>query len=204
MTYRINYAYTCHAGKVRSNNEDNFWCCGEILPSQNLGMQEVRGGERLRESFPVLIVFDGMGGESQGEMAAYLASQEFGKYYGQNKGKLRRQPENFLLEACQIMNQAVCSYSASNRINAMGTTMAMIVFARKSVYICNLGDSRIYQQSQGQIRQISSDHVLRSYMFGKAPLTQFLGVEESEMKLEPSVKRPLSSLFRRGDRYAFG
>ena len=43
MTYRINYAYTCHAGKVRSNNEDNFWCCGEILPSQNLGMQEVRG-----------------------------------------------------------------------------------------------------------------------------------------------------------------
>ena len=96
MTYRINYAYTCHAGKVRSNNEDNFWCCGEILPSQNLGMQEVRGGERLRESFPVLIVFDGMGGESQGEMAAYLASQEFGKYYGQNKGKLRRQPENFL------------------------------------------------------------------------------------------------------------
>ena len=49
MTYRINYAYTCHAGKVRSNNEDNFWCCGEILPSQNLGMQEVRGGERLRE-----------------------------------------------------------------------------------------------------------------------------------------------------------
>lgn len=150
MTYRINYAYTCHAGKVRSNNEDNFWCCGEILPSQNLGMQEVRGGERLRESFPVLIVFDGMGGESQGEMAAYLASQEFGKYYGQNKGKLRRQPENFLLEACQIMNQAVCSYSASNRINAMGTTMAMIVFARKSVYICNLGDSRIYQQSRGR------------------------------------------------------
>ena len=58
MTYRINYAYTCHAGKVRSNNEDNFWCCGVILPSQNPGMQEVRGGERLRESFPVLIVFE--------------------------------------------------------------------------------------------------------------------------------------------------
>lgn len=71
-------------------------------------------------SFPVLIVFDGMGGESQGEMAAYLASQEFGKYYGQNKGKLRRQPENFLLEACQIMNQAVCSYSASNRDQCHG------------------------------------------------------------------------------------
>ena len=83
MTYRINYAYTCHAGKVRSNNEDNFCAVGRFFRPRIWGMQEVRGGERLRESFPVLIVFDGMGGESQGEMAAYLASQEFGKYYGQ-------------------------------------------------------------------------------------------------------------------------
>ena len=35
-------------------------------------------------------------------------------------------------------------------------------------------------------------------MFGKAPLTQFLGVEESEMKLEPSVK---ALEYQEGDRY---
>lgn len=198
MTYRINYAYICHAGKVRPNNEDNFWCCGEILPAQNPGMQEVRSSVRLRESLPVLTVFDGMGGESQGEMAAYLASLEFGKFYEQNKGKLRQDPEAFLLEACQTMNQAVCSYGRTNRINAMGTTMAMIVFGKRSVYICNLGDSRIYQQNLGHIRQISSDHVLRNFTFGKAPLTQFLGVEESEMKLEPFVK---TLEYQDGDRY---
>ena len=198
MTYRINYAYTCHPGRVRSNNEDNFWCCGKNLPVQNMGMEEICCNIRLRESLPVLMVFDGMGGESQGEMAAYLASEKFGKYYKQNKGMLRRRPEEFLLEACQSMNQAVCSYSTSNRISAMGTTIALIAFAKKSIHICNLGDSRIYRQNQGNIQQLSTDHVLRSYMFGKAPLTQFLGVEESDMKLEPFIK---SLEYQAGDRY---
>lgn len=198
MTYRINYAYTCHPGRVRSNNEDNFWCCGKNLPVQNMGMEEICCNMRLRESLPVLMVFDGMGGESQGEMAAYLASEKFGKYYKQNKGMLRRRPEEFLLEACQSMNQAVCSYSTSNRISAMGTTIALIAFAKKSIHICNLGDSRIYRQNQGNIQQLSTDHVLRSYMFGKAPLTQFLGVEESDMKLEPFIK---TLEYQAGDRY---
>ena len=74
MTYYIDYAYTCHAGKVRPNNEDNFWCCGEHLPVSNHGTEEIRTGIRLRESLPVMAVFDGMGGESQGEMASWLAS----------------------------------------------------------------------------------------------------------------------------------
>ncbi len=44
MTYHIDYAYTCHAGKVRPNNEDNFWCCGEHLPVSNHGTEEIRTG----------------------------------------------------------------------------------------------------------------------------------------------------------------
>ena len=35
MAYQIEYAYTCHIGKIRNNNEDNFWCCGEFLNAQN-------------------------------------------------------------------------------------------------------------------------------------------------------------------------
>ena len=198
MTYHINYAYTCHAGKVRANNEDNFWCCGEMLPASNYGIEEIRTGVRLRESLPAMAVFDGMGGESQGEMAAWLASDTLDHFYKANKGMLRREPQRFLAEASQNMNQAVCSYVRENRINAMGTTLAMIAFGRREVHICNLGDSRIYQLTGDQFSQISRDHVLRSYTFGKAPLTQFLGVEEAEMKLEPSVG---TFPYENGDRY---
>lgn len=188
MTYHINYAYACHAGKVRTNNEDNFWCCGESLPAENQGLKEIHTGMKMRENAPVMAVFDGMGGESQGEMAAYLASAEFGKYYNSHKKSLKKSPELFLQEACQVMNEAVCRYSRENRIASMGTTVALTVFGRKNIYICNLGDSRIYLINKEGIQQISRDHVLGTYRFGKAPLTQFLGIEEEEMKLEPAVK----------------
>ncbi len=42
MTYQIEYAYTCHIGKVRNNNEDNFWCCGKSLEAQNQGMGHIQ------------------------------------------------------------------------------------------------------------------------------------------------------------------
>ena len=34
---------------------------------------------------PAMAVFDGMGGESCGEMAAFLASDEFGRFYRANR-----------------------------------------------------------------------------------------------------------------------
>ena len=167
MAYQIDYAYTCHTGKVRANNEDNFWCCGVRLPVHNQGVDGILAGHTQHWQLPVLAVFDGMGGESQGEMAAWLASDSLEHFYRENKGMLRKAPELFLTEACKNMNQAVCDYGREQRISAMGTTMAMIAFGKKEAYICNLGDSRIYRFSKGNFSQISRDHVLKSCRFGK-------------------------------------
>ena len=76
MAYQIEYAYTCHMGRVRANNEDNFWCCGELLPAENHGTQGIRSETISGNRTPALAVFDGMGGESCGEMAAFVASRE--------------------------------------------------------------------------------------------------------------------------------
>mgnify|MGYP000202364570 FL=1 len=95
MAYQIEYAYTCHMGRVRANNEDNFWCCGELLPAENHGTQGIRSETISGNRTPALAVFDGMGGESCGEMAAFVASREFGKYYSANKRTLRDVPEDF-------------------------------------------------------------------------------------------------------------
>lgn len=198
MTYQINYAYACHTGKVRANNEDNFWCCGEYLPVENKGLESVRTGAASRESLPVLAVFDGMGGESCGETAAFLAAEEFGRCRRENAGKLRRNPELFLRDACKKMNEAVCAYGKENKVSSMGTTMAMTAFGTRSVLACNLGDSRIYRMSGSALRRISTDHVLGGSLFGKAPLTQYLGLEEENMALEPAV---LELSYQEGDKY---
>ena len=70
MAYQIEYAYTCHIGKIRNNNEDNFWCFGESLPVNNEGTKGICSKIISGNRAPAMAVFDGMGGESCGEIAA--------------------------------------------------------------------------------------------------------------------------------------
>ena len=178
MAYQIDYAYTCHTGKVRTNNEDNFWCCGVRLPVHNQGVDGILAGHTQHWQLPVLAVF---------EMAASAAVEALGGFYEENKKSLKKEPVVFLTGACANMNEAVCRYSRENRISSMGTTMALLSFSEKAIYACNLGDSRIYRHFQGKLQQISTDHVISGKMLGKAPLTQYLGFQEENMALEPSI-----------------
>lgn len=198
MAYQIEYAYTCHIGKIRNNNEDNFWCCGDSLEAQNQGMSHIRSGCMKQSEYPLLAVFDGMGGESCGEMAAFLAAEACGEHFKTAKDGIRNDPEEFLNEICESMNQAICDYGRTNKINSMGTTAALLAFAEDAVYSCNLGDSRIYKSDREKFYQISQDHVLGRSLFGKAPLTQYLGMEEENLQLEPSISRQKIKI---GDRF---
>lgn len=198
MAYQIEYAYTCHIGKIRNNNEDNFWCCGDSLEAQNQGMSHIRSGYMKQSEYPLLAVFDGMGGESCGEMAAFLAAEACGEHFKAAKDGIRNDPEEFLNEICESMNQAICDYGRTNKINSMGTTAALLAFAEDAVYSCNLGDSRIYKSDREKFYQISQDHVLGHSLFGKAPLTQYLGMEEENLQLEPSISRQEIKI---GDRF---
>ena len=198
MAYQIEYAYTCHIGKIRNNNEDNFWCCGDSLEAQNQGMSHIRSGYMKQSEYPLLAVFDGMGGESCGEMAAFLAAEACGEHFKTAKDGIRNDPEEFLNEICESMNQAICDCGRTNKINSMGTTAALLAFAEDAVYSCNLGDSRIYKSDREKFYQISQDHVLGRSLFGKAPLTQYLGMEEENLQLEPSISRQEIKI---GDRF---
>ena len=198
MAYQIEYAYTCHIGKIRNNNEDNFWCCGDSLEAQNQGMSHILSGYMKQSEYPLLAVFDGMGGESCGEMAAFLAAEACGEHFKTAKDGIRNDPEEFLNEICESMNQAICDYGRTNKINSMGTTAALLAFAEDAVYSCNLGDSRIYKSDREKFYQISQDHVLGRSLFGKAPLTQYLGMEEENLQLEPSISRQEIKI---GDRF---
>lgn len=198
MAYQIEYAYTCHIGKIRNNNEDNFWCCGDSLEAQNQGMSHIRSGYMKQSEYPLLAVFDGMGGESCGEMAAFLAAEACGEHFKTAKDGIRNDPEEFLNEICESMNQAICDYGRTNKINSMGTTAALLAFVEDAVYSCNLGDSRIYKSDREKFYQISQDHVLGRSLFGKAPLTQYLGMEEENLQLEPSISRQEIKI---GDRF---
>lgn len=198
MGYQIEYAYTSHMGEVRGNNEDNFWCCGKTMEADNQGTEGVITGKAAQAQYPLLAVFDGMGGESCGEMAAFLAAEACGRHYQEKKSELKDQPEQFLDEICRSMNRAVCDYSMENRIRTMGTTAVMLAMSEEGVCACNVGDSRLYESSQRGFCQISMDHVLKGGPFGKAPLTQYVGIPEEHMGLVPHI---LKLKYQPGTRY---
>ena len=94
MKYSIEYAALCHKGNVRSKNQDNLWCADTLLESENDGLSEMLMGSIDASAFPAFAVFDGMGGEQQGEMAAYIAASHFHTLY---HSKNRSDAKLFLL-----------------------------------------------------------------------------------------------------------
>ena len=186
--YQIECAYTCHTGNIRANNEDNFWCFGESLPVNNEGTKGICSKIISGNRVPAMAVFDGMGGESCGEIAAFLASEEFGKFYNANKRMLRDMPEDFIDGVCekdesgsmQIWDRASYSelWEAQWRCSSLHRSLCLPAI---------LGTAGFILWTGGKLQQISTDHVLGGTAVGKAPLTQYLGLPEELQRLEPSV-----------------
>ncbi|MBR2256014.1 MAG: serine/threonine-protein phosphatase [Blautia sp.] len=196
MKANIRYAYFCHQGLHRPNNEDNYWCCGASLPAIHDGDDQIRFGEISSSDFAVLAVLDGMGGESCGEMASFIGAQRIGELAEAESSLLREDPQAFLQQAADSANKAVLDYQEHHRISTMGSTLAAAAFGEQELCLGNLGDSRIYQFKEDTLQQLSTDHVFGRSMFGKAPLTQYLGLPEEEMVLQPSfVKLPYLGKF---------
>lgn len=185
MTDEIRYACVSHIGNKRTNNEDNFWCAGKCLPETNSGTDGILTGTLPLKDHPAFAVMDGMGGESCGEQAAYLAASEFGRVYGEKKELLSRNHEELFQELCLSMNRKVVDYAVENHVRIMGSTVVFLAFDGKNGYGGNLGDSRLYQLRGEELSCLSTDHVYLKEGSRKGPLTQYLGIMEPDTELDP-------------------
>ncbi len=178
---KFTYFYTSNVGKCRKANQDNFYCNGEYLPGTNRGTDGIQSGKVRSKEGPVFAIFDGMGGEECGEMAAFLASEAMSEFsFGEDMGA-------DLQSFCTQANQSVCQYAEENMVTSMGTTAAILRLTDTQAGICNVGDSKIYLFSEGELVQLSYDHVGLSVGGRKPPLTQNIGIPETEMIIEPYV-----------------
>jgi len=181
VVYKIEYFYTSHIGKCRKVNQDNFICNNEYLQAQNEGTQGILFGKTVTTTRPLFGIFDGMGGEECGEMAAYLAAREAQDLNEEGK------PELELLAYCQRANQSICNYTKEQELSSMGTTAAILWLQKKKIYLCNIGDSKIFRFSNQNLQQISYDHVSIAMPGKKPPLTQSLGIPEEELHISPYI-----------------
>ncbi len=105
------------------------------------------------------IVADGMGGHRAGDFASRFSVNEFEKelkeqkartVIGSMEGAIRAVNDRLLKEA-----------EAEPEYRGMGTTFVAACIQNETLYVLNIGDSRLYVLSEkGTIRQITQDHSL--------------------------------------------
>ncbi|MDA8075861.1 MAG: Stp1/IreP family PP2C-type Ser/Thr phosphatase, partial [Actinomycetota bacterium] len=136
-------------GKVRSSNQDVAY-----------------------ESADLFAVADGMGGHVGGEVAARVAVDSL-------RVAFQRQPSvEGLRRAVAEANRAVWRQSqAESGLRGMGTTLTATALVqetggRQVVALANVGDSRAYVFSKGQVIQVTADHSLAEEKVRQGQLTQ--------------------------------
>lgn len=181
-TYQIEYCCVNIKGGVREQNQDNFYAGGRYRLRDEKDNDIVVTGHIRSEDNGILAVYDGMGGESHGDIASFIAASNTSAF-----DKLKSSDKSFLSEMCRRLNSEVCRFGAQNNIVCMGTTAAILRFESTDIIACNLGDSRIFKIDGSHIAQISKDHVLRGIPGIKPPLTQYLGIPAEECDIEPYI-----------------
>ena len=185
----IEYAACCTTGRLRRNNEDNFYCGGRIRDNINSNDDVAFSGTVSCNGNEMFAVFDGMGGEACGEIASFVAASHAELY-----ARDRMEYEEYLYELAEYINEKVCEETASRSLVLMGTTAAMVQFCGGDIYVCNAGDSRVYRLLKHELKQLSVDHIAAVY--GGKALTKFVGIPDD--KLRPYIA---SGEYRPGDVY---
>ena len=195
MSFTLQAACLSHTGNRRANNEDNFYFHDICMEEQHTGTHDPLLWEDSLKRESCFAVFDGMGGENYGEQASFAAVERLREYLQQPK-QFYISVGKYLYEMSQALNTAVFEKAQTLLTSRMGTTMAALYLTPRFAYACNVGDSRIYRLRENVFSQLSVDHVSARPMpeGRKAPLSQHLGMDPSEVRMEPHiVKDRLSS-----------
>jgi len=140
-------------GRKRSMNQDYFYCSDKPVGSfQNL-----------------LIAADGMGGHKAGDHASKLCVENIVKSI---PACIHNTPVTVFNEAIMSANKAVYEEAKRNpQYEGMGTTVVACTLQDRTLYVANIGDSRLYLISDG-IKQITSDHSLVEEMVKNGNITE--------------------------------
>ena len=190
MIFTIQAACGCNTGKIRKNNEDNFYFDGKFLNRENDGLKEPHYFEQILTNHLCVAVFDGMGGENFGEYASYTAA----RLMHQSKRSLKEcflPEEKYLDRVVQEMDHSVVGLQKELLADRIGSTVVGFYFSQSYVHVFNVGDSRAYRLRNGELTQLSFDHVerRRGRESKKAPLTQHLGFGSEDIMVEPYLTK---------------
>ncbi len=128
----------------RDENQDNYICEMYETP---------RGGIR-----GLVAVCDGMGGHAGGQIASQLAIDVITKQI-ETPPADNNQVETWIRDTIHTIQRHMKEKSAEDpNLKEMGTTLALGIVTDQSLWIANIGDSRVYQIEEKGAIQRTRDH----------------------------------------------
>ncbi|MGN1181666.1 MAG: Stp1/IreP family PP2C-type Ser/Thr phosphatase [Faecalibacillus sp.] len=163
----MEYFAATDIGKIREKNQDQAVTAINIK-DQVLGL-----------------VCDGMGGHKAGEIASHVVESHVLTCFKGNPPFIDdEEVENWLidtvLEAHQIVKRMA---NMDEDTKGMGTTVAIAVVCKDDVYVCHVGDSRIYLYDNNKLEQITKDHTLVNELIERGAIS----VEEGRHHRQKNV-----------------
>ena len=138
-------------GKVRKINQD--WA-------------EIRN---FQDNSCLVVVCDGIGGTSGGEVASKAAALEVCDYFEKNQ---KLEIKSRILESIKSANDKILQIAKSdNKISDLGTTCVVAFLKNNDLYVANVGDSRAYLISEDKIKQITNDHSVVNELLMQGKIT---------------------------------
>ena len=190
MRFMFDAACGCNMGKVRKNNEDNFFFDDKCLELDNQGLRNPACFSDNLKNGLCFAIFDGMGGENFGEVASFSAARKM-QTITRSFSDFFISERKYLLKLTAQLNDAIVEAKKELCTERCGSTMVALYFSSGYVYTCNIGDSRAYRLRDGEFLQLSVDHVEKcpERKHKKAPLTQHLGIDPEDMQIEPHIAK---------------
>lgn len=138
MIMKVEYTTFSETGKRRANQD----VCRFIdMPEHNRAL---------------MIVCDGMGGHSMGDVAAETVCNAICEFWNNNTNT--KDSETKVRDACKVASDALYKRSRVVRPIEMGTTMVMASVEGNIVTIAHCGDSRCYLLRDGAVVYQTRDH----------------------------------------------
>lgn len=108
----------------------------------------------------IVVVADGMGGHSYGEIASRVAARSLIAAFEQLGGpsELLAETRARLIAAFQAANDTVGRHPSAGQPGGLGTTLVAAAFVGRHVVVANVGDSRCYRLRDGGLSVLTDDH----------------------------------------------
>ena len=150
------FSFKTDIGRVRLSNED-----------QAAALTNASGNV-------LLVVCDGMGGQSKGDLASSLAINTVLTSYKNRKGFLNKYfAKMWVSGVIREANKCIYSQAQSNKTyQGMGTTITLLLILKDVAILGHVGDSRCYfLRNRRELTQMSEDQTYVGYLIRTGQIT---------------------------------